>query len=324
MGAFEDCVALASRLREFVSPSRYELDWKKFPQGVWSIQYITGALAPAFERASRVYQTLDLPELSPSQVGSAWKVFLDGSVRVSREFPSWKVQMLKTLPVIGPLVALPASMAYSISSSIYGGLITALYYTSSSGALGHIAFKDKSTEQYSIHKMVIDGQLPEATAVAHAGWAYTGFSLISVLDEFGLLKPLKKPGMAGAPLGALPAVVFVGVVVLACIIAAAVVISKNLSEVNQLQAKTVEAKIQVMVDTCKNSKDPAIIKQCASGPTKDDLTGGSLANGINDAIKNASQDLAKYLAIGLGAFLVIQLLPHIIGRLKASAAEATS
>jgi hypothetical protein len=79
-----------------------------------------------------------------------------------------------------------------------------------------------------------------------------------------------------------------------------------------------------MVDTCKNATDPKIIQQCASGPTKDDLTGGSLANGINDAIKGAAQDLAKYLAIGLGAFLVIQLLPHIIDKMKESAKEATA
>lgn len=307
MSALDDAAELASHLKDLVSPSSYEMPWNKFPRGIMDPAYILSGIGPAFQEASRVYQTLDLPEPDPTKVASAWEVFAEETTRIKGELASAKMGLLSSVPIIGPLVAVPMALAYKIQSSVYGGLVTALYYTSVVGAFGHLALKDASTQQFSIHKMVIDGDLPEQTAVAHAGWCYTGFKLITMLDQFKLLAPLKKGGTSG--LGAFPLVpVLIAALVGIAIIAGAIVISKNLSEVNRLQAKVVEKKLEVMVETCRGATDRKIVEMCAHGPTADDLRGGSLAAGISDALAKTGQSLAKYLVIAGALYVGFALL----------------
>lgn len=271
MGVLEDSAEIASNLGKLINPSSYEMPWNRFPQGIMSFAYIDGAIGPAFQEASRVYQTLDLPEMDPSKASSAWKVFADETLRIKDAMKDAKIGgLLLAVPVIGPTVLLPLALSYKVASNVLGGLVAALYYTAVSGAFGHIALKDSSTQVFSIHKMVIDGDLPEQTATAHAGWCYTGFKLITILDGLGALRPLKKGGTSG--LGAVPVVpIVLGALAVVCIIAGAIVLSKNLSDVNQLQARVIETKLEVMKKTCAETTDPKILAECAKGPTKDDL-----------------------------------------------------
>jgi hypothetical protein len=316
MGVLEDAAEIASNLGKVVSPSSYEMPWGRFPKGIMSADYILNGIGPAFQEASAVYQTLDLPDMDPSKAASAWKVFADETLRIKDALKDSKTAgILAAIPVIGPMVLLPAALSYKVATNVLGGLIAALFFTSAQGALGHIALKDASTQQFSIHKMVIDGDLPEATAVSHAGWCYTGFRLITILNGLGALRPLKKGGTSG--LGALPIVpLVIGAVAVVCIIAGAIVLSKNLSEVNVLQAKVVETKLQAMKDACEKTSDPKIIAQCARGPTKDDLMGGSLASGISEAIAKVGSDLAKYLVIAGAIYLGAMMLPTLLGKAK--------
>ena len=324
MGSIESCAELASNLGSIVSPSRYEFDWGRYPKGINDPAYILGGIGPAFDRASKIYQTLDLPPPDPSKVVSAWKVFLDEATRIKGDFFSWKTAVLATVPIIGPTVLIPAQLSWKVSNSVYGGMITALFYTAVTGAFGHIAFKDASTREFSIHKMVIDGTLSEKTAMEHAAWAYTAFQLIVVLDELRMLAPLKKPGMSGA-MGALPLVpIVIGAVAAVLIIAGAVVLSKNLSEVNSLRARVVEEKIVLMKETCAKTTDPKIIAQCAAGPTADDLSAGTMATELSKALAKTGSDLARYVVIGLGIFAAIELLPHFIGKAKDAKEAAAS
>lgn len=330
MGALEDAADLASNLGKLVSPSSYEMPWSRFPKGIMSADYILSGIGPAFEQASRIYQTLDLVTPSPSEAASAWKVFADETTRIKKEQQSLGVTLLTSIPIVGPMVLAPAALAYRATSNVLGGLVAALYYTSVVGAFAHLALKDSSTQAFSIHKSVIDGDLTEQTAVAHAGWCYTGFKLIALLDSFKLLTPLKKPGMSGygrTGLGVAPLVpILIAAVVGIAIIAGAIVISKNLSDVNALQAKVVQTKLEVMKETCAKATDPKIIADCAKGPTEADLRGGSLAAGISDALAKMGSDLAKYLAIGavvlIGLELLPSLLPGLVHGVKAAKKEA--
>ena len=251
MGVLEDAAVIASHLKDLVSPSSYEMPWNKFPKGIMSADYILNGIGPAFQEASRVYQTLDLPDVDPSRVASAWEVFADETLRIKSTMKDMKLAgLLAAVPIVGPMVLLPVALSYKVASNVLGGLVSALYYTSVVGAFGHLALKDASTQQFSIHKMVVDGDLPQETAVAHAGWCYTGFRLIVILDQLKILTPLKR-GSATNGLGALPVVpLIIGAVAAVCIIAGAIVLSKNLSEVNRLQAKVVETKLEAMKEAC--------------------------------------------------------------------------
>lgn len=320
MGAIEAAADIASNLGSLVSPSSYEMPWSKFPKGIMDPSYILNGIGPAFQEASRVYQTLDLPAPDPAKVASAWEAFGHETLRIKDEMLSMKTALLAAIPVIGPTVLLPLRLSYSVHKNTFGGLISALFYTSVVGAFGHLALKDPSTQAFSIHKLVIDGDLPEKTAVDHAGWCYTGFRLITLLDGLGALRPLKRSGTSG--LGAVPLVpIIIGAVAAVCIIAGAIVLSKNLSEVNKLQAKVVETKLEIMKEQCGKSTDPKIIAQCAAGPTAEDLRGGSLAGAISDSISNIGSNLMKYLVIAGVAYVgVTVLLPALVTKKAKEAA----
>ena len=317
MGVLEDAAVLASDLKSLVSPSSYEMPWNRFPKGIMDPAYILNGIGPAFQDASRVYQTLDLPAPDPARVASAWEVFADETARIKKEMASAKVGLLSSVPVVGPLVLAPLALSYSVQSHVYGGLISALYYTSVVGAFGHLALKDASTQQFSIHKMVIDGDLPQQTATEHAGWCYTGFRLIVLLDQMGFLRPLKKSGLGAVPL--VPLVL--GALAAIAIIAGAIVLSRNLSEVNKLQAKVVDTKLELMKEQCAKTTDPQIQAQCAAGPTAEDLRGGSLAGAISDSISQVGSNLAKYLVIAGAVYLGVTLLPGLLAK-KAVKAQA--
>jgi hypothetical protein len=322
VGAIEAAADIASNLSSLVSPSSYEMPWSKFPKGIMDPNYILNGIGPAFQEASRIYQTLDLPPPDPGKVAGAWEAFAKETVRIKDEMLSTKTALLAAVPIVGPTVLVPARLSYSVHTHVYGGLISALFYTSVVGAFGHLALKDPSTQAFSIHKLVIDGDLPEKTAVDHAGWCYTGFRLITLLDSLGLLRPLKRGGTSG--LGAVPLVpIIIGALAGICIIAGAIVLSKNLSEVNKLQARVVETKLEIMKDQCAKSTDPKIIAQCAAGPTAEDLRGGSLAGAISDSIAKVGSDLMKYLVIAGVAYVgVTILLPSLFAK-KAKEAVAT-
>lgn len=323
MGALDDCAELASHLSSVVSPDRYVMPWHRFPRGINDPSYILNGIGPAFERATQVYRTLDLPTPDPREVVSAWDVFLKEASRIKDDFLSWKTAALAAIPVIGPLVILPAKLSYNVMTNTLGGMVSALYYTSVTGAFGHIAVKDKSTEQFSIHKLVIDGDISPELAAEHAGWSYTGFRLIVTLDELGILRPLKRGGTSG--LGALPVVpIIIGAVAAVLILAGAVVISKNLSEVNALRAQVVELKLKVMEDACAKATDPRTISECARGPTADDLSGGTIASEISKALSASGQSLAMWVVIAASVFLGIQLLPNIVGKVKDAKEEAAA
>lgn len=322
MGTIEDAAEIASNLKSLVNPASYEMPWSRFPKGIMDPAYILNGIGPAFQEASRVYQTLDLPEPDPAKVASAWQAFATETARIKKELASSKIGLLNAVPVIGPTVIVPLAIAYKVQSHVYGGLVSALYYTSVVGAFGHLALKDQSTQAFSIHKLVIDGDLPEQTAVEHAGWCYTGFKLITLLEQFGLLQPLKRGGQSG--LGAVPLVpILIAALVGIAIIAGAIVLSKNLSEVNKLQAKVVETKLEVMKEQCAKTNDPKLIAQCASGPTAEDLRGGTLAGAVSDAISNVGSNLMKYLVIAGAVYVGVTVaLPALITK-KAKEAVAS-
>jgi hypothetical protein len=312
-----DISKFASRIYDYVP--RAELD---LPDGLslWDARYILSHLMPAYERATAIYQTLDLPTRDPSEVVSGWVAFKDELARVDSKGLGTFIGIAGTT---GPLASalVPAIMMMKVAPRAYAGLIAALYWSAVTGFFGHVAFKDKETAAYSIHQMVVEKKLTEAEAMAHAGWAYTAFKLIALLERLGALSPLKK-GQAG--LGALPVLLVIAIVVVILGIAGAIVISKNLSEVNALRATNIEAKVDAFKATCAKATDPAVQLKCAQGPTADDLSAGTFASELSKALAATGSTLAKYLMYGLFAYLGVALLPMIVGRVKEGAKEAVT
>jgi hypothetical protein len=308
---------IAGRVYEYVPRAELNL-----PDGLslWDARYLLSHLMPAYERATAIYQTLALDVRDPQQAVDGWKVFKDEMMRSYGDgLPGYLTGAAGAVP--GASAVLPALLAMKAAGAAYAGLIASLYWSAVTGFFGHVAFKDEDTRAYSIHQMVLEKKLTEAEAMAHAGWCYTAFKLIAKLDAIGGLRPLKK-GSSG--LGAIPAALVVAVVLVVIIIAGAIVLSRNLSEVNTLRAKTVEAKLEAMKETCANATDPAVRLKCAEGPTADDLSAGTFATEMSKALAATGSSLAKYLAIGVLGYLGIMMLPTLVGRTKAGVKEAVS
>ncbi len=308
---------IAGRVYDYVPRAELNL-----PDGLslWDARYLLSHLMPAYERATAIYQTLDMPIRDPKEAVDGWKVFKDELLRSHSDgLSSFLAGAAGGIPGAG--MVLPAALVLEAAGRAYAGLIASMYWSAVTGFFGHVAFKDASTQAFSIHQMVKDGTLTEQDAMAHAGWCYTSFKLLAKLDAIGGLRPLKR-GTSG--LGAVPVALVVGIVLVVIVIAGAIVLAKNLSEVNALRAKTVEAKLDTMRETCKNATDAAVRLKCAEGPTADDLSAGTFATELSKALAATGGQLAKYLAIGVLGYLGIMILPTLVGRVKAGAKEAAA
>lgn len=279
-------------------------------------RYLTDFLIPAYKRATAIYETLDLPIKDPKEAVGGWSAFADEMTRVfDSGFTNF---LLANQNAAGPFMTavVPVAFALNVSMHAYAGIISAAYWSATTGLFGHLAFQDAATRDYSIHAMVLDGTLDEKMALAHAAWAYTTFRMIEQLEKFHALAPLKK-GASG--LGFPPAAaIVIGVVIAIIIIAGFIVLSKNLSEVNAMRAKVIDTKLETLRETCAKATDPKVQLKCAEGPTADDLSAGTFATELSKAMASAGNQVIKYAMIGLGVFLGIQLLPTLIPKLFAS------
>lgn len=310
--------SLATKVYDFIP--REELD---MPSGLslWDSRYLLSHLMPAYERATAIYQTLELPIRDPKEAVTGWVAFKDELDRIDGAgIKRWMTLAAATGPI--GMAIVPTILTVKIGPHLYAGVISALYWTAVTGFYGHAAFKDQETLPYSIHMMVKEGKLTEAQAMAHAGWAYTAFKLMAQLERLGGLRPLKR-GQSG--LGAVPvAAILIGVLVVILILAGAVVLSKNLSEVNALRADVIKSKLETQKEICARATDPAVQVKCAEGPTAEDLSAGTFATELSKALAAMGTKLVKYVTIGLFAYLGITLLPSLVGGVKGGIKEAAS
>ncbi|HEX3139414.1 MAG TPA: hypothetical protein VHQ87_05135, partial [Rhizobacter sp.] len=161
------------------------IDWAalaaKNQDSVTNPAYMDQYLLPAFQRCSRVMDTLDIQKGTPAE-------FVANYFEVKDKLGETADSMLKTVgnvvTIVDPMFQ-PALMWSAYNNIIYYMWVMAL-----------VAANMHTSAQ--IHKSGI----PDADIAYHASLTTMMFNVISRLDDFGALKPLKKSSTQG--LGAIP------------------------------------------------------------------------------------------------------------------------
>lgn len=260
------------------------VDWAalaaKGKDSVFSTAYMDEYLLPAFQRADKVMQTLDVRHGTDTAV-------LEDYFHV-RDLLSDEADTL--LQVAGTSVQLSNPiLAPTVLASVYNNIIWYLWAMALTGANMHITAQ--------IHK----SGMSEADIAYHASLTTMMFNVIARLDDFGLLRPLKKSGMSGVPL----AVVLVLGAVLIVAIAWAVVAIYEAAQRNEL--------VKTMCSKQAESGDPEAIERCAKifGTTE-----GSIAAQVPKAVGDVVEKVAIAAMVGAGAYLLVLFGPGIATKVK--------
>ncbi len=265
------------------------IDWAALAarrqDSVYSTAYMDQYLLPAFNRCAAVIDTLDLDRSSNSEVIATY-------FGIDSDLSDMADSMLK---VTGASIqAIDPFMWPKLQVEAFDHMIWYMWAMALTGANMHLTAQ--------IHKSGI----PDADIAYHASLVTMMFNVISRLDAFGLLKPLKKKSASG--LGAVPllAIIVLGAIAIIAL-AWAIVAIFEISQRNEVvKAACVKA---------TDSGDPEAIVNCQklfSSPE------GDIAGQIPKSLGKLAQEMGVIAMIGAGIYLAIQFGPGIATKLKQS------
>lgn len=263
------------------------IDWAalaaKNQDSVYNPAYMDQYLLPAFQRCSRVMDTLDIKRGTPAELVAN---YFDIKDKLGDTADKLLKKVGNVVTVVNPL------FATTLSWSAYNNIIYYTWAVALTSANMHITAQ--------IHKSGI----PDADIAYHASLTTMMFNVISRLDDFGALKPLKKGSTQG--LGAVPlaAVIAIGIMVVIAI-AWAVVSIFEISQRNEIvKAACVKA---------TESGDPAAIENCQKiFATPEGSVSGAPGRALNELVQKVS--LAAM--IGAGLYILVQFGPGIATKIK--------
>ena len=270
--------------------------------------YILEYLLPAWGRATEVFKTLDATYTR--DVDHCARSFI--TVRNSLN-DLWN----NGLPEWMNAVAAPTWLALDLPPNTYAGYIGACYWSLTNGIFAHSCLISSDNRELSIHY----SGFSDEEIMQNADQLFATANLLVRLNSLGALSPIKGGAQPAAGLGAAPFVIsgtVIAVIAIAAIvcIAATVVLVTESVETTRVRQRVVEEKLAIQRETCANTTDRAVQLECAKGPTVDDVSGGTVAAGMTGALSNALSggitQVLKYLAIGIGAYAFITLLPSLI------------
>lgn len=265
------------------------IDWAALAanrqDSVYSTAYMDQYLLPAFTRCSAVIDTLDLDRSNNSAT-------IANYFNIDGELSDLADGMLKvtgvSIEIANPL------MWPKLQVQSYQQIIWYMWAMALTGANMHLTAQ--------IHKSGI----PDADIAYHASLVTMMFNVISRLDAFGLLKPIKKNSANG--LGAVPllAIIVLGAIAIIAL-AWAIVAIFEISQRNEVvKAACVKA---------TDSGDPEAIVNCQklfSSPE------GDIAGQIPKSLSKLASELGMIAMIGAGIYLAIQFGPGIATKMKQS------
>lgn len=277
------------------------IDWESLAaqrkNSVRNTAYMYEYILPAFERASAVIDTLDLPRRPPDEVLEAYSVLTSDVASVgdkALEVVKLNVQITKAMlfPSDNALFAVRAQLG------IYGLWVYHLWSAALTGAHAHLSAQ--------IHKSGID----DADIAYHASLVTMCLNLITQLDRWQLLLPLKKKSTSG--LGAIQ--LGAGAIIIGAVLAVAIV--WGLVAIFQLSLRQ-----KIVAQVCEKaiaSGDPAETKRC------DDLLNNpeaNLASQVPEAAGKVLEKVAIAAMLGAGIYVLVLFGPGIASQLKKTVAS---
>lgn len=267
------------------------IDWAalaaKGQDSVRNPAYMDQYLLPAFQRCSRVIDTLDI------QRGTSTEVLMN--------YFDIKDKLSDTaddiLQVVGTTVqALTPVLAPTLVWSAYNNMVWYMWAMALTSANMHVTAQ--------IHKSGI----PDADIAYHASLTTMMFNVLSRMDDFGLLKPMKKGSTSG--LGAVPVVAIALGVVAIVALAWAIVAIFEISQRNEVvKAACVKA---------TESGDPAAIQSCQALFSNPE---GSIAGDVPRSIGKLVEKVSIAAMIGAGIYALVYFGPGIATKVKQTMAS---
>lgn len=265
------------------------IDWAalaaKRQDSVYSTAYMDQYMLPAFNRCAAVIDTLELDRSNNSAV-------IANYFNIDSELSDMANDMLK-VSTVGIELLVP-TLWPKLQVEAYSQIIWYMWAMALTGANMHLTAQ--------IHKSGI----PDADIAYHASLVTMMFNVISRLDAFGLLKPIKKGSTKG--LGAVPllAIIVLGAIAIIAL-AWAIVAIFEISQRNEVvKAACVKA---------TDSGDPEAIVNCQklfSSPE------GDIAGQIPKSLSKLAGELGMIAMVGAGIYLAIQFGPGIATKMKQS------
>ena len=273
------------------------IDWaaleRQGKNDIFEPEYITDYLMPAYGRALAVFNTLDFkPESDQELIERHAQMLGDIKDPLSFAKQAFNAGLTSVIPMQG----------FSMTSAELQSFVFYIWLTVTNGAYMH----NKVLIHYSIAKDE-GGQLTAAGVqriADHADWVTTMCNTVAKLDQLGVFKAIKKPGLGGnnyvpnAALGALPVVALVILGIAA--IAGLAYLLLGVTEVTAREA--------TVYNTCKEAAvggDQAALQLCRD---------------LSQSTPSPSGDLAKTVmiiaALAAGGYALIAFGPSIAQSLK--------
>lgn len=246
---------------------------------VYSGTYYYDYMRPAGLKAGKVRDTLAIDGITADE---AYARFQDLHSAVKRVKNIAFEAAVKNVPFLGDESAMQMGVE-TLRAAVAICWFTALY----------------SSELHRTGAFQLSGRMSEEEIVKHASLTTVMFECISLLDEWGILKPIKK----NSALSAVPVALVVVVAVIAIAIVAFMVISiMDVSQKNSIMQKECEQ--------ARASGDVDVYEACLEALRTPNET---LATQIyRDTIK----EFAPYIAAVGAGVLIIGLSPFIVSRLS--------
>ena len=268
------------------------IDWAalaaKNQDSVSNPAYMDQYILPAFERCSRVMSTLDIQRATPAE---AISTYFDVKSKLGDTAGNLLEKGVTVVTIISPMFQ-PALMW-----SAYNNIVYYMWAMALSSANMHLTAQ--------IHKSGISDE----DIAYHASLTTMMFNVISRMNDFGALKPLKKSTTSG--LGAVPilAIVALGVVAIMSLAWAIVAIYEIAQRNEIVKAACVKA---------SESGDPLAIENCQKLFS---TTEGTLAGQIPKSINDLVEKIATVAMVGASVYMLVLFGPRIATKVKQTLAS---
>jgi hypothetical protein len=262
--------------------------------GVWAnrtqTNYFNDAMLPAWDAAVAVRDTLELSNAADTAA------LMAGFTSAAKPLREKAPEFLAAAATGGPQAMVAAEDAAEIGTEYLRAAVTALYFTALDGMIVHryVMLQKLAAKHITI---------TDADIQAHADHVTRSLQAIKKLDDWGLLRPIKKPGISGLgwavpTIGLGAAIVIVGI---AAVLAAAMVYVVYISKTNERAIKFCEE--------ARAAGDAELWQGCVKAALDD-------AHGAGQLPYKISSDVLMYLAIGGAVLLGITFLPEIVTSMK--------
>lgn len=265
------------------------IDWNalaaKGQDSVRNTAYMDQYMLPAFNRAAKVIDSIDI------QHGTTTEVLLN-YYNLREKLSDQADELLQvagtTVQLVNPL------FSPTVAWSSYNNIVWYMWASALTGAEMHI------------NAMIHKSGIPDADIAYHASLVTMLFNAIARMDDFGLLKPLKKSSTSG--LGAVPlvAAIILGAVAIV-MLAWAIVSIFEISQRNEV--------VKAVCAEAAKSGNPADIANCQKMFSTSE---GEVAGLVPKAAMGIVEKIATMAMIGAGIYLMVQFGPGIATKLKQS------